>query len=78
MNLLRAVKISRRALKKKTNPFTIPFKLVNFKITKVITIIEIARTVRNPVFIPKIKKTDEITSPGFATDKFVRTIFSGD
>ena len=56
VNLLRAVKISRRALKKKTNPFTIPFKLVNFKITKVITIIEIARTVRNPVFIPKIRE----------------------
>ena len=78
MNLLKAVKISKRLLKKKTNPFTIPCKCVNFKITKVITIIEIARTVRKPVFIPKIKKTDEITSPGFATDKFVRSIFSGD
>jgi hypothetical protein len=78
VNLLKAVKTSKRPLKKKTNPFTIPCKLVNFKITKVITIIEIARTVRNPVFIPKIKKTEETTSPGFATDKFVRSIFSGD
>ena len=70
MNLLKAVKISKRALKKKTNPFTIPCKFVNFKITKVITIIEMPRTVRNPVFIPKIKNTEEITSPGLATDKF--------
>ena len=78
MNRLRAVKISNKLLKKKTNPFTIPCKLVNFKITKVITIIEKARIVKNPVFIPKIKKTVETNSLGFATDKFVRSIFSGD
>ena len=54
------------------------FKFVNFKITKVITIIEIANTVRNPVFIPKIRNTEETTSPGLATDKFVKSIFSGD
>jgi hypothetical protein len=78
VNLLKAVKTSKRLLKKNTNTFTIPCKLVNFRIRKVITIIEIARTVRNPVFIPKIKKTDETTSPGFVIDKFVRSIFSGD
>jgi len=77
VNLLNAVKISNNALKKKTNPFTIPCKFVNFKITKVITIIEKANTVRKPVFIPKIKNSEETTSPGFATDKFVRSIFSG-
>ena len=78
MNRLKAVKISKRLLKKKIKIFTIPCKLVNFKITKVITIIEIAKTVRNPVFIPKIKKIDEMTSPGFAIDKLVRSILSGD
>ena len=78
MNLLKAVKISSRALKKKTNAFTIPCISVNFKTTKVMTIIEIANTVRNPVFIPKIKNTEEITSPLLATDKLVRSIFAGD
>ena len=78
MNLLKAVKSNNKLLKKKTNPFTIPCKLVNFRMIKVITIIEIARTVRNPVFIPKIRKMDEIKSAEFATDKFVRSIFSGD
>ena len=78
MNLLKAVKSSNSALKKKTKPFTIPCKCVNFKMTKVITIIEIANTVRNPVFIPKIRNTEETTSPGLATDKFVKSIFSGD
>jgi hypothetical protein len=78
VNLLKAVKISNKVLKKKTNPFTIPRKFVNFKITKVITIIEIANTVRKPVFIPKIRNIEETTSPGFATDIFVRSIFSGD
>ena len=78
MNLLKAVKTNNKLLKKKTKPFTIQCKLVNFKMTKVITIMEIARTVRKPVFIPKIKKTDQTTSAGFATDKFVRSIFSGD
>ena len=78
MNLLKAVKISSRALKKKTNAFTIPCISVNFKTTKVMTIIEIANTVRNPVFIPKIKNTEEITSPLLATDKLVKSIFVGD
>ena len=40
--------------------------------------IEIANTVRKPVFIPKIRNIEETTSPGFATDMFVRSIFSGD
>tara|TARA_B110000014_G_C19598889_1_gene317571 strand:+ start:187 stop:441 length:255 start_codon:yes stop_codon:yes gene_type:complete len=78
VNRLNAVKSSSKILKKKTNPLTIPCKLVNFKITNVITIIEIANTVRNPVFIPKTKKIEEMTSPGLPTDKFVRSIFSGD
>ena len=78
MNLLKAVKISNKALKKKINPFRIPCRFVNFKTTKVMTIIEIANTVRNPVFIPKIKNTEETTSPLLATDKLVRSIFVGD
>jgi len=78
VNLLKAVKISNSALKKKTNAFTIPCRFVNFKTTKVITIIEIANTVRNPVFIPKIKNSEETTSPLLATDKLVRSIFVGD
>jgi hypothetical protein len=40
--------------------------------------IEIANTVRKPVFIPKIRNIEETTSPGFATDMLVRSIFSGD
>jgi len=41
-------------------------------------VIEIASTVRNPVFIPKIKKRSEATSPGLPADKFDRSIFSVD
>ena len=78
MNLLMAVNINKRALKKKTNDFAILLRLVNFKRTKVITVTEIARTVRNPVFIPKIKKRTETNSPGPLADKFERSIFSGD
>jgi hypothetical protein len=72
------VNINNKLLKKKTNPFTIPCKFVTFKITKVITMIEKASTVKNPVFIPKIKKTVETNSFGFVTAKFVISIFSGD
>ena len=78
VNRLKAVKTNKRALKKKIKHFIIPRKFVNFKITKVITMIEIAKTVRKPVFIPKTKKIEEIISAGLATDKFVRSIFSGD
>ncbi len=78
MNLLIPVKINNNALKKKTNDFTIPLRFVNFKRTKVITVTEIARTVRNPVFIPKIKKSTEITSPGLLAETFERSIFSGE
>ena len=49
-----------------------------FKITKVITVTEIASTVRNPVFIPKIKKSEETTSLALPADKFERSIFSGE
>ena len=69
--------INNKLLKKKTNPFTIPCKFVTFKITKVITMIEKASTVKNPVFIPKIKKTVETNSFGFVTAKFVISIFQG-
>ena len=51
---------------------------VNFKTTKVITVTEIASTVRNPVFIPKIKKRIDATSDGLFADKLERVIFSGD
>ena len=78
MNLLRAVKINKRALKKKTNPFITPLRFVNFKITKLMTVTEIAKTVRNPVFIPKIKKSADTISPRLFADKFERVIFSGD
>ena len=78
VNLLMAVNINSKLLKKKTNSFTTPFRLVNFKRTKVITVTEIARTVRNPVFIPKIKNKIETNSPVLLADKSERTIFSGD
>ena len=78
VNLLMAVNISNIALEKKTNDFTIPFRFVNFKRTKVITVTEIARTVRNPVFIPKIKNKIETASPVLLADKLERSIFSGE
>ena len=73
-----AVNINNIALEKKTNDFTIPFRFVNFKRTKVITVTEIARTVRNPVFIPKIRNRTETASPVLLADKLERSIFSGD
>ena len=78
MNLLRPVSSSIRALKRKTNAFAIPWIFVYFKRTKVITVTEIATTVRNPVFIPKIKKREEATSFALPADKFDRSIFSGE
>jgi len=51
---------------------------VYFKRTKVITVTEIASTVRNPVFIPKIKKTEETTSPVLPADILDKSIFSGE
>jgi intracellular septation protein A len=38
---------------------------VNFNKTKVIKVTEIARTVRNPVFIPKIRKKSDVISVVF-------------
>lgn len=78
VNLLIPVKINSNELKKKTNNFTIPFRFVNFKITKVITVTEIANTVRNPVFIPKIRNNTDANSAGLPADKFESWIFSGD
>jgi len=78
VNLLTAVKINKSALKKKTNPFTSPLRFVNFNIIKLMTVTEIAKTVRNPVFIPKIKKRADAISSGLLADKFERVIFSGD
>ncbi len=51
---------------------------VYFKRTKVITVTEMASTVRNPVFIPKIKKSEETISLALPADKFERSIFSGE
>jgi hypothetical protein len=78
VNLLTAVNIKISALKKKTNPLVMPLRLVNFKITKLITVTEIANTVRNPVFIPKIKKSEEVNSAGLFADRLDRLIFSGE
>ena len=78
MNLLIPVKINNKELKKKTNNFTTPLRLVNFKITKVITVTEIANTVRKPVFIPKIKNSTDANSAGLPADKLENSIFSGD
>jgi len=46
--------------------------------TKLMTVTDIANTVRNPVFIPKIKKSDENISSELITGKLNRSIFSGD
>lgn len=46
--------------------------------TKLMTVTDIVNTVRNPVFIPKIKKSDENTSSELVTGKLNRSIFSGD
>ena len=78
VNLLIPVKINNKELKKKTNSLTMPRRFVNFKITKVITVTEIANTVRNPVFIPKIKNSKEANSVGFPAERFDSSIFSGD
>jgi hypothetical protein len=46
--------------------------------TKLMTVTDIVNTVRNPVFIPKIKKSDENISSELVTGKLNRSIFSGD
>ena len=56
----------------------IPLRFVNFSKTKVITVIDIARTVRNPVLIPNIKNIKEASSSGLPAEKLNRSIFSGD
>ena len=78
VNLLIAVNINKSMLKKKTNAFTIPFRWVNFNRTKVITVTEIASTVRNPVFIPNIKNSIDAASVEPFVSKLERSIFSGD
>ena len=78
VNLLIPVKINNSKLKKKTNNFMIPWRFVNFKITKVITVTEIAKTVRKPVFIPKIRNNTDANSAGLLADKLESSIFSGD
>ena len=78
MNRLIPVKISNKELKKKTNSFTIPFRFVNFRMTKVITVTEIANTVRKPVFIPKIRNSIDANSAGLPADKLEISIFSGE
>ena len=76
VNLLRPVNNKIITLKNKTNAFAIPLMSVYIKRTKVITVTEIARTVRNPVFIPKIKKIEEIISLVLPADILERSIFS--
>ncbi|MFB5633024.1 MAG: hypothetical protein ACE5Q9_06835 [Nitrosopumilus sp.] len=78
VNRLIPVKISNKELKKKTNSFTIPFRFVNFRMTKVITVTEIANTVRKPVFIPKIRNSIDANSAGLPADKLEMSIFSGE
>ena len=78
VNRLIPVKINNRELKKKTNNFMSPWRFVNFKITKVITVTEIANTVRKPVFIPKIRNSADANSAGLPADKLENSIFSGD
>jgi len=78
VNLLSPVNNRIRILKKITNAFAIPWMSVYFKRTKVITVTEIASTVRNPVFIPKIKKIEEIISLVLPADTLERSIFSGE
>lgn len=64
VNLLIPVSAKINALKKKTNHFTAPCMCVNFSKTNVIMVIEIASTVKNPVFTPKRRKSNEANSPG--------------
>ncbi|MGY5147356.1 MAG: hypothetical protein ACW9W4_05105 [Candidatus Nitrosopumilus sp. bin_7KS] len=78
MKRLTAVNINKSALKKKTNPLDIPDRFVNFNTTKLITVTEIASTVKNPVFIPKIKKRVDANSAGEFADKFDRLTLSGE
>ena len=78
MKRLTAVNINKRALKKKINPLAIPVRFVNFNTTKLITVTEIANTVKNPVFIPKIKKRPDAISAVEFTDKFDKVTFSGE
>ena len=51
---------------------------MNFSRTKVITVTEIASTVRNPVFIPNIKNRTDAASVEPFVNKLERSIFSGD
>ncbi|WP_179362231.1 hypothetical protein [Nitrosopumilus oxyclinae] len=78
MKRLTAVNTNKSALKKKINPLAIPVRFVNFNTTKVITVTEIASTVKNPVFIPKIKKRVDANSAGEFADKFDRLTLSGE
>ena len=65
-------------LENNTNIFVNPLRFVNFKRTKVITVTDIAKMVRNPVFIPKIKNNVEAISPVVLAEIFESSIFSGD
>lgn len=78
VNLLTAVSVRINALKKKTNPLVTPSRFVNFKTTKLITVTEIANTVRNPVLTPNIKKMEDASSPGLFADRSDMMIFSGE
>lgn len=79
MNLLNPVNTKINKLKKKTNPFAYPWRLVSFNTTRLIRVTDIASTAKKPVFIPKIKKIIDATSPLLvAWEIDEKSIFSGD
>lgn len=66
-------------LKNKTNPLEIPWRWVNLSRTIVIIVTDIAKTAKNPVFTPKIKKSKDTISPLLvALEMEERSIFSGE
>jgi hypothetical protein len=66
-------------LKKKTKTLATPWMLVIFSKTKVIMVTEIARTAKNPVLTPKIRKIIDANSGKLAPEGIdEKSIFSGD
>ena len=78
MKRLITVRINNNAVKKKTKDFVIPRICVNLSKTKVMTVTEMAKIVRNPVFMPKIRKRTEKKSPEPEEDRLSKLIFSGE
>ena len=79
MNRLMPVNNKISKLKNKTKTLVAPWIGANFNKTKVITVTEIARTTKNPTFIPNTRKSSEVISPGsFAWKILEISILSGD